>query len=263
VKNLANQTARATDEISAQITSVQQKTGNAVAAIQDIANTISQMDEVSSMIAAAVEQQGAATQDISRNIQQAFEGTMEVARNIAGVRDGADESSNSANEVASLATELNREAEAVRALVDSFLIGIRSEGATLEWGEAWLTGNATIDADHKMLVQYVNELNAAMLEGKGHDIAANILTKLAQYTHDHFNREEGIWQNGGLKSLSEHKATHAALLTKVNQLLAEFKQGKASLTNELMSFLREWLINHVFKIDKAGVREITGQHTLH
>ena len=107
-----------------------------------------------------------------------------------------------------------------------------------------------------MLVQYVNELNQAMLKGAGQDVAAGILNKLVQYTVDHFAREEAIWTKGGLKSLAEHKRTHADLVAKVGKFQKDFLAGKATLTAELMSFLREWLINHVFKTDKAGVKEI-------
>jgi methyl-accepting chemotaxis protein len=65
-----------------------------------------------------------------------------------------------------------------------------------------------------------------------------------------------IWREGGLQTLEQHQKTHANLLAKVEQFQREFLAGKASLTTELMTFLREWLINHVFKTDKAGVKEI-------
>jgi len=253
VKNLANQTARATDEISEQISSVQQQTMQAVDAIRNISSTIAQMDEVSSAIAAAVEEQGAATGEITRNIQQAHAGTVEVAQNISGVSGGAAESSGAARELLESARELNAEAEAMRAVADNFLVRLQAGGASLEWGKAWLTGNAEIDADHKMLVQYVNELNQAMMQGMGRNIAADILDKLVNYTRDHFGREEAIWRRGGLKSLAEHETAHRNLVSKVEEFQRQFAAGKASLTADLMSFLREWLVDHVFKTDKAGV----------
>ena len=259
VKSLANQTAKATDEIAAQIASVQQQTGMAVDAICGIANTIREMDEVSGAIASAVEEQGAATQEITRNIQEAHSGTAEVARNTARVSNGAGEGSRAAQSVFDSARGLSRQAESMRAVADDFLIRLQSGGATLEWGPSWLTGNAVIDADHKMLVQYVNELSHAMHVGEGRSVAAGILTKLVQYTRDHFAREEVIWHQGGLASLDRHKETHTALVNKVEAFQQAFNDGKASLTAELMSFLREWLINHVFKTDKAGVKEIGGQ----
>ncbi|HIJ38380.1 MAG TPA: bacteriohemerythrin, partial [Rhodospirillaceae bacterium] len=258
VKHLANQTAKATEEITGQISSVQNQTLQAVSAISNIANTIQQMDEVSGAIAAAVEQQGAATQEITRNIQEAHHGTAEVARNVTGVSDGAQESRRSAQEVLSSANELSRQAESMRAVADSFLVQLQSGGATLEWGPAWITGHPVIDADHKMLVQYVNELNHAMMQGAGHAIAADILGKLVQYTVDHFAREEEIWTKGHLPSLGGHKQIHADLVGKVAAFQKDFIAKRASLTTDLMLFLRNWLIDHVFKTDKAAVKVISG-----
>ncbi|HXZ01834.1 MAG TPA: bacteriohemerythrin [Stellaceae bacterium] len=257
VKHLASQTAKATDEITDQIKSVQEQTSNAVTAIGGIASTVRQMDETSSAIASAVEEQGAATQEITRNIQAAHARTGEVSQNIVGVSSDVKETSTTAQSVLGAARDLARQAESMRAVADNFLIRLQTSGASLEWGSSWLTGNAVIDADHKMLVQYVNELNQAMLEGKGRDIAAAVLAKLLQYTRDHFGREEIIWRQGGLKTLPQHQKTHGDLVIKVERFQRDFAAGKIGLTTELMSFLREWLVNHVFKTDKAGVKEIS------
>jgi methyl-accepting chemotaxis protein len=260
VKNLANQTAKATDEISAQIASVQQQTMQGVTAIGAIATTIQQMDEVSGAIAAAVEQQGAATQEITRNIQTAQTGTAEVAENVRGVSLDTENSSVAARKLLASAERMNHEAESLRAEADKFMIALQTAGASLEWGPAWFTGNETIDTDHEVLVRYVNELNRAMLDGKGNDIAAEILKKLVEYTRFHFSREEVIWQQGGLASIVEHQKKHVDLVAKVEAFQRDLAQGKATLTGDLMSFLRQWLINHVFRTDKAGVAEIMAKN---
>ena len=128
VKTLAKQTGKATEEIGAQIASVQQHTEQAAEAISDIASIIREMDEVSGVIAATVEQQGSATQEITQNIHQAHSGTVEVARNIVGVSSDATESSKAAQEVFSAAFILGREAGSLRAVADDFLIGLQSGG---------------------------------------------------------------------------------------------------------------------------------------
>lgn len=263
VKSLANQTARATDEISTQIASVQQQTREGVAAIAGIANTIKELDEVSGAIAAAVEEQGAATQEITRNIQKAHSGTAEVARNVKGVSDRAGTSLDAAQNVLGSAQKLSQEADRLRGVADDFAIQLQTAGASLEWGPAWYTGNAMIDADHKVLVQYVNDLNQAMIRGQGDDVAADILKKLVQYTRDHFGREQIIWETGGLESLPSHLKTHSNLVEKVEKFQADFASGKAKLTGELMTFLRHWLIHHVFKTDKAAVAEIAARAVDH
>ncbi|WP_380221374.1 methyl-accepting chemotaxis protein [Insolitispirillum peregrinum] len=126
VKSLANQTSRATDEIGQQISAVQQETSGAVDAIHAIVGTIEQISHIAAGIAAAVEEQGAATQEISRNVQEAAHGTDEVSRNIQGVSLAATHVGSAAGQVHGAAQELNREAVGLRQTVEEFLNGIRS-----------------------------------------------------------------------------------------------------------------------------------------
>jgi methyl-accepting chemotaxis protein len=126
VKSLASQTAKATDEIRAQIASMQSVTTSAVSAIRNIGQTIGEINDVTTAIAAAVEEQGAATREIARNIQHAAGGTTEVSGNIAGVSAASAEAGTAAAEVLSASDALRREAEGLRAEIDAFLGNIRA-----------------------------------------------------------------------------------------------------------------------------------------
>jgi methyl-accepting chemotaxis protein len=126
VKSLANQTAKATEEIGSQIGGIQQATGSAVAAIQSIASTIREINDIATAIASAVEEQGAATQEISRNVQQASAGTQEVSANISGVSEAAAATGAAAEQVKSSATELSHQSEALRGKVETFLNSIKA-----------------------------------------------------------------------------------------------------------------------------------------
>jgi len=126
VKNLANQTAKATEDISAQIGGIQGATEDAVAAIGSIGSIFNQMNEIASTIASAVEEQGAATQEIARNVEQAAAGTGEVSANITGVNQAASETGQSAGQLLEAATELSQQSEILRGEVDKFLANIRN-----------------------------------------------------------------------------------------------------------------------------------------
>ncbi|MEA2753721.1 MAG: hypothetical protein QOJ54_10, partial [Aliidongia sp.] len=126
VKALANQTAKATEEIATQVTSMQSATQAAVGAIGRINGTIGRMNEISIAIAAAMEEQGAATDEISRNVQQAAEGTREVTQNIIGVNRAISETGAAAGQVLTAADDLGRQAEVLRGDVGSFLVTIRA-----------------------------------------------------------------------------------------------------------------------------------------
>jgi methyl-accepting chemotaxis protein len=126
VKSLANQTAKATDEIRSQIASMQQVTTTAVSAIRNIGQTIGEINDVTTAIAAAVEEQGAATREIARNIQHAAGGTSEVSSNIVGVSTASAEAGAAATEVLSASDALRREADMLRSEIDAFLSNIRA-----------------------------------------------------------------------------------------------------------------------------------------
>ena len=126
VKNLATQTARATDEIATQIATMQAVTTEAVDAIKGIGATITRMSGIATAIASAVEEQNAATGEISRNVTQAASGTMEVSTNVIEVQKAASLSGSMAGQVLDAAGELSREARTLSSAVDEFLRGVRA-----------------------------------------------------------------------------------------------------------------------------------------
>ncbi|MHC2621570.1 methyl-accepting chemotaxis protein [Bradyrhizobium huanghuaihaiense] len=126
VKALAEQTAKATGEIGHQIASIQTATEHSVGAIRDISDTIEKLSEISSTIAAAVEEQGAATQEISRNVQQAAEGTHQVSSNITDVQRGATETGSASSQVLAAAQSLSGDSNRLKLEVGKFLGTVRA-----------------------------------------------------------------------------------------------------------------------------------------
>ncbi|MCW2240619.1 methyl-accepting chemotaxis protein [Azospirillum canadense] len=124
VKHLAIQTARATEEIAGHVSAMQTATGDMVQAIQEIGGTIATMDTISTGVAAAMEQQVAATQEITRNTQEAARGTSEVTSSIIGVNRAADVSGAAATQVLATADDLGRQAGALKEAVDHFLAAV-------------------------------------------------------------------------------------------------------------------------------------------
>jgi methyl-accepting chemotaxis protein len=126
VKALANQTAKATEEISAQVAAMQQSTSDAVAAINGITETIAQMSEITVGISTAIEQQGEATREIARNIQSVAAGSSEISSHIGGVTTAAAATGSAASEVLSNARELDNQSGMLRSAVDGFLAKVRA-----------------------------------------------------------------------------------------------------------------------------------------
>lgn len=126
VKALAEQTAKATDEISQQILAIQTATKQSVSSIEEIGTTIAAVNEIATAIAAAVEEQGMATAEIARNIQEAARGTHDVSSNIGGVSQAASETRETATRLLSSANELSQQSEMLRTNVEGFFAAIRA-----------------------------------------------------------------------------------------------------------------------------------------
>lgn len=124
VKSLATQTARATDEITAQVKEMQSATAETVSGIEAISEVIGRINQTASGIAAAIEQQEASTQEIARNVQQAAQGSESVAENIGSVRQATSDTGASANEVVSAARDLLQQSDLLSGEVDEFMKGL-------------------------------------------------------------------------------------------------------------------------------------------
>ncbi|MBR0992402.1 PAS domain-containing protein [Bradyrhizobium japonicum] len=126
VKALAEQTAKATGEIGQQVGGIQAATQDSVSAIGEISGTIARLSEIASAIAAAVEQQGSATQEIARNVQQAAQGTQQVSSNVGDVQRGASETGAASSQVLSAAQMLSRDSNRLKLEVGKFLNSVRA-----------------------------------------------------------------------------------------------------------------------------------------
>jgi methyl-accepting chemotaxis protein len=126
VKSLAGQTAKATTEISEQIAAIQAASDETVKAIQNVVDVITEIDQIGTAIAAAIEQQGSATQEISRSVQEAARGTQEVNSNISGVQRAADDTGAAAGEVLGAAKQLSAQSRDLAGQVNRFLAEVRA-----------------------------------------------------------------------------------------------------------------------------------------
>ena len=125
VKNLANRTAKATEDITVQIGGIQDASSQAVGTIESIGSTIDQINNISSSIAGAVEEQSAATGEISRNVKDAADGTKEVSKNVGGIAEVSQATASAAEQVLGMAGELATHSENLSGEVENFLKGVR------------------------------------------------------------------------------------------------------------------------------------------
>ena len=114
-----------------------------------------------------------------------------------------------------------------------------------EWNDSYSVGIASIDAQHQNLFRIAGELYAAMSAGRGKAATAQILERLVQYTVSHFAHEERLMRLYHYPGAATHKVEHDALTRQVKQFQAELQAGRASMSVQLLQFLKDWLVKHI------------------
>ncbi|HEY0845868.1 MAG TPA: bacteriohemerythrin [Noviherbaspirillum sp.] len=131
--------------------------------------------------------------------------------------------------------------------------------AYFSWTDDLRVGNSFIDSDHQKLIHLVNQLHDAMAQGHGKDVLGRILGELIRYTQEHFKREEDHMQRINYASYAAHKQEHDKLIREVVDLQNKFNAGNAMLSVQVSGFLRNWLVNHIMKVDKelaSAIRQL-------
>ena len=118
------------------------------------------------------------------------------------------------------------------------------------WSDSYSVNSPAMDAQHKQLINMINNLHDAMSSGKGKEVLGSTLDGLISYAQTHFVEEEKLMAKVNFAELAAHKVEHVAFVKKAVELQAEFHNSKAVLTFEVMDFLKDWLVNHILKNDK-------------
>ncbi len=121
----------------------------------------------------------------------------------------------------------------------------------MDWSDDFSVGIESIDNQHKKLVNMLNALYDSMQSGEGNEMLGKVLGGLAAYTVNHFKYEEDLFAQHGYPGTAEHKKQHDDLLAQVTDLKNKFDAGSATLSMEVMKFLKDWLITHIQGSDKA------------
>ncbi len=120
----------------------------------------------------------------------------------------------------------------------------------IEWSDKLITGVREADEQHKKLVSLINELYDAMKQGKGIEVIDKTLDELVRYAGYHFTTEETLMSKYGYPELASHKREHEAFKAKIKEFLEKKAKGEATLTMEVMTFLKDWLVKHIMGTDK-------------
>jgi len=254
VKSLANQTAKATDDIATKIAAVQGGTADAVKAIGSISLVISEMGGISTSVASAIQQQTAATGAIARNVDQAAAGTHEVSHNIGGVETAARETGAAAEQISESSGELSQQADVLKREVGRFLDQVRSDKETTQliaWDDSLSVGLPEIDHHHREIIDQLNAFFGRMMRGEGRDGALQMVALLSGSMADHFREEEALMSRRGYSGLAQHQAIHQNFFSRFESLKNDLESGRAQTATPLFEFCANWLKGHLYGEDMA------------
>ncbi len=122
--------------------------------------------------------------------------------------------------------------------------------ALFSWDKSYSVNINSIDAQHKKLIDLINNLHDSMRQGKGKEVLGSIFNELASYTIYHFNHEEELFAKYDYAERNRHKAEHEKLIVQINELKNNYNKGSNVLTMEVMNFLKMWLSDHIMGSDR-------------
>ncbi len=271
IKELAKQTAGATGEIQQKIESIQSSTEETVSEIRQITDVIREVDKIVAEIASAVEEQSKITTEISENVIQAAQGIGEVNENVAQCSGVAGEVAKDISDVSATAASLaenSRNVEksagdlahiagALKEMMMQFKVSGKVLAASasnsrimdvpdlIRWSKTLMVNIPTIDEQHKQLVKMINDLHKAMKGRQGAPAMERILNRLVEYTVMHFGTEEELFRKYNYPEREKHAQAHKKLVGKVSDFQKKMRSGDATISMDLMEFLKDWLVNHI------------------
>lgn len=254
VRALAERTTKATREIDLMIKSIQQETKNAVSAMEEGVAEVQQGTEEAARSGEALQRIQEEINAVNLQVQQIATAaeeqtatTSEISNNIHHITNIVQNTVEGAHRTSGTAQQLNRLSEELQRLVGQFKLS--KSGKLIVWSNSYSVGVPQMDQEHQRLVEIINNLYSAMQSGRSKDIIGTILDELVNYTKTHFSHEEKLMKDASYGGYNDQKRAHEALVGQLDEIIAKYRSGTA-LGQEIMNFLKGWLINHIQGLDK-------------
>jgi methyl-accepting chemotaxis protein len=244
VRKLAERSKQAADEIASLSTTTVQTIEKTQKIAQELLPEVEKTAKLIQEVASASSEQSTGADQINSAIQQMNDVTQQNAA-------ASEELATSAEEFASQAEQLKESISFFR-IVDT-KGDISSTGKLIEWGKRYHIGINMIDEQHKVLVDLINQLYATFGRDNQKKQQKEVIRKLVEYTVWHFGNEEKIFKKIGYSDTPNHIVQHEKFIDKMKKFEQEVKDGNAVVSFDIINFLKDWLINHILKIDTKYV----------
>lgn len=267
VRTLASRTQKATVEIQHKIEQLQKRTGEAANTMQETTRqseqAVAQADEAGHAlhaIVSAVESITGLNTQIAAAAEQQSQVAEETNRSVVAVADIAHHTMTQTEQSARNTREVGFGSEEIRLLSSQFEVSHRTEHAKSEdivhWSEAFSVQVAEIDRQHIGLFDAMNHLYHAIQDGRSGEQVKQRLERLVELAKQHLLDEEALLEQASYSQLAAHKEVHVKLLQDLDHHLTRFTRGEPDADLNIVMFLKSWLIDHIFRVDKYYVTEL-------
>jgi len=207
-------------------------------------------------LAKSIHQTAKLVDEINASISELSSGATQINTAVQQMNNITQSNAASSEELATSAEEFASQAEQLKETISFFKTGKGNTGGNnvlIQWGPKYFIGLKEIDDQHKVLVDLINEVYRNYGKGSNKKTTIKVLEELVNYTVFHFGNEENYFKKFGYKDVANHVSQHNAFVDKIKKISTEFKNGDASISIDLVDFLKDWLINHILKTDTKYV----------
>ena len=246
VRKLAESSKKAADEIISLSHSTVQITEKTEKLAEELASEFEKSSNMVKEIAASSNELTMGAEQINSAVQQMNQVTQQNAA--------------ASEELATSAEEFSSQAEQLKDVISFFQVNAngrkslsRNSAKLIEWGPKYLIGIREIDDQHKILVDIINKLYAAFGSNQNKKEIRNNLKELVDYTIYHFGNEEEYFSKFGYKDTPAHLDQHRKFIDRIKKFADEFQEGDSTVSLDIINFLKDWLLNHILKVDARYV----------
>ncbi|MDQ6950840.1 MAG: bacteriohemerythrin [Mariprofundales bacterium] len=253
VKELAGQTAQATNKISDMVSHIRRDSDESVAAINAIAKTIHEVGEVNARIAADAQIQKKSANQIQQAMSQAHSSVQIIDQDIDSIHQITIKAEDVASQMLitghGMEQSVAEMSTTVRQLLSELGVDLTDQNIFMPWSDVLLLGIDEIDEQHHEFINIINSLYASICDNRERDAVEEIIHNLQEYTAKHFALEEGLLHQYDYPGVTEHTQSHQVEREAFDRMLAKHLQGE-DIGQELLNFLRDWLFHHILNTDR-------------
>ncbi len=277
VRKLAERTGKATSEIGEILTTVHRDAETAVAGMDAVAPVITggvRQAQAAANTLSDIEIQAQDTLrkmcDLAHAMRAQSQEIEAIVSHVDAVKGASDETDQAMKKSLITSTDLEKAANALFAMVERFNVGQLMDASKgdsvsdsqakplLEWSKLLSSGHEEIDNQHRKLIDIANRLHQAICAGVGRAACGSLLAELIDYTANHFAFEERLMATHHYDQKEAHVVAHQRLIADISRFKERYQSGE-TMTVELMVFLRDWLIKHILKVDRALGRDLAAR----